>query len=195
VWAHRLNAWGYVTVILDSFNPRETNSVCSAPDLVPPVVRVFDVYGTAPYLRKQSFVNPKEIGLIVFSHGGWTALYASQGKLVTKAQEDTLPVIIAYYPWCPRFGLKETNSPLLILIGKEDDWTPLERCKKFLGAQDEEFKKYVRLTAYNHSYHGFDDPSRDPGSKFFGHILAFDRGAAVKSIYDSKAFFAHHLNP
>ena len=79
-WAQRLNAWGYVTVIIDSFTPREVKSVCSDPDFVSPETRAFDVFGAAAYLRKQSFVNHQKIGLIGFSHGGWTALCAAQKK-------------------------------------------------------------------------------------------------------------------
>ena len=193
-WAQRLNAWGYVTVIIDSFTSREVKSVCSDPDLVSPDTRAFDVFGAAAYLRKQSFVNPQKIGLIGFSHGGWTVLYAAQRKFAAAAQEDPLQAAVAYYPWCPRFGLKETNTPLLVLMGKEDDWTPVDRCERLLGAHDEEFKQFVRLIAYNHAYHGFDDSSNEPGTEFDGHVIAFDSDAAAKSIIDSKAFFTLYLD-
>lgn len=193
-WAQRLNAWGYVTVIVDSFTPREVKSVCSDPELVSPETRAFDIFGVAAYLRKQSFVNSQKIGLIGFSHGGWTVLCATQRKFAATAQEDPLQVAVAYYPWCPRFGLKETNTPLLVLMGKEDDWTPVDRCESLLGAQDEEFKQFVRLIVYNHAHHGFDDSSNEPGTEFDGHVIAFDGDAAAKSIIDSKAFFTLYLD-
>ena len=192
-WAQRLNSSGYVTVIVDSFVPREVNSVCSNPSLVSPETRAFDVYGAAAYLRKQPFVNPREIGLIGFSHGGWTALCAAQRQFAAKAQEAPLQAVVAYYPWCPWFGLKETNVPLLVLMGKDDDWTPLKRCKKLLGAQKKEYKKYVSLITYNHAFHGFDDSSKEPPTEFDGHVLAFNSDAAAKSINDTKSFFAHYL--
>lgn len=193
-WVQRLNAWGYVTVIIDSFTPRGVKSVCSDPDLVSPETRAFDVFGAAAYLRKQSFVNHQKIGLIGFSHGAWTVLCAAQKKFAAQAQEAPLQAAVAYYPWCPRFGLKETNTPLLVLMGKEDDWTPLDRCERLLAAQDEEFKSYVRLIAYDHAYHGFDDSSNQPGTEFDGHVIAFDGDAAAKSIDDAKAFFTLYLN-
>ena len=84
--------------------------------------------------------------------------------------------------------------PLLVLHGKEDDWTPLNRCNRLLDAQDQAFKKYVRLIAYDHAYHGFDDSSKQPGSEFDGHRIVFERSAAEKSIGDTKIFFALYLN-
>ena len=193
-WAQRLNAWGYVTVIVDSFTPRKVKGVCSDPELVSPETRAFDIFGVAAYLRKQSFVNPQKIGLIGFSHGGWTVLCATQKKFAATAREDPLQAAVAYYPWCPRFGLKKTNTPLLVLMGKEDDWTPVDRCEKLLGGQDEEFKQFVRLIAYNHAHHGFDDSSIEPDTEYEGHVIAFDRDAAAKSIIDSKAFFKLYLD-
>ncbi|MDC1286296.1 dienelactone hydrolase family protein [Gammaproteobacteria bacterium] len=193
-WAQRLNGWGYVTLVLDSFGPRDVKSVCTDPDLVAAEVRACDVYGAAAYLREQAFVNPLKIGMIGFSHGGWTALYAAQKDLPIEAQEPALQAVAAYYPWCPRFGLKETNTPLLVLQGKEDDWTPLDRCERLLNAQDQPFKKYVKLIAYDHAFHGFDDSSNQPGSEFDGHRIVFERAAAEKSISDTKVFFALYLD-
>lgn len=145
-----MNDWGYVTVIVDSFSPREVQDVCSDPEAVSPETRACDVFGAAAYLRKQTYVNAQKIGLIGFSHGGWTALHASQKKFAVKAQEDPLQAVVAYYPWCPRFGLKET-TPLLVLIGKEDDWTPLNRCLSLLDKQGKEFKKQVKLIAFDNA--------------------------------------------
>jgi dienelactone hydrolase len=192
-WAQRLSDWGYVTVIVDSFAPREAKNVCSNPYRVSPETRALDVYGAAAYLRKQSFVNPQKIGLIGFSHGGWTALCAAQKPFPAKAQEAPLQAVVAYYPWCPWFGLKQTNTPLLVLMGKEDNWTPLDRCEKLLGKQEKEFTKYVDLIAYDSAYHDFDDSSKEPPADYDGYVLAFNGEAAAKSITDTKTFFARYL--
>lgn len=192
-WAKRLNGWGYVTVIVDSFSPREVKSVCTAPSRVSPETRAYDLYGAAAYLRRQPFVNPQKIGLIGFSHGGWTALYAAQSKFPAKAKEASLQAVIAYYPWCPWLGLKETKTPLLVLMGKEDDWTPLRKCEKLLSGQKKDYKNQMSLIAYDHAHHAFDDSSRNTPSEFDGHVLAFNSEAAERSINESKAFFARYL--
>ena len=194
-WSKRLNTWGYVTVIVDSFSPREVNNVCSFAWRVSPETRALDIYGAAAYLREQDFVNPNKIGLMGFSHGGWSALCAAQQNFAAKAKQKPLQAVVSYYPWCPWFGLKETNTPLLILMGKADDWTPLDRCKRLLQAQGDKFQNNIKLIAYDNAYHGFDDNSIKSSYEYDGHIIAFDSIAAAKSINDTKAFFAHYLNP
>lgn len=193
-WAQRLNSWGYVTIIVDSFSLRDVDTVCSNPYRVSPKTRAYDVYGAAAYLRTQNYVHYERIGLIGFSHGGWTALCAAQRKFPARAQEAQFKAVIAYYPWCPWLGLKETNTPLLVLMGKDDDWTPLGRCKDLLAAQKDEYKKYVSLIAYDNAYHDFDDSSKEPAEKYDGHILAFNNEAAAQSINEAKAFFARYLD-
>jgi len=192
-WAQRLNAWGYVTVVVDSFSSRKVKSVCSDPELVSAETRAFDVFGAAAYLRNQAFVNPQKIGLIGFSHGGWTVLCATQKKFPKNAQEDPLQAAVAYYPWCPGFGLKETSTPLLVLMGKEDNWTPLDRCESLQAGQGEEFENNMRLIAYDNAYHGFDDSSKKPGIEFDGHTIAFDSESAANSIFDTRKFLDLHL--
>jgi dienelactone hydrolase len=194
-WAQRLNAWGYVTLILDSFGPRDVQNVCSDPKTVSPETRACDVFGAAAYLRKQSYVNPQKIGLIGFSHGGWTALYAAQESFAAKVQQDPLQAVVAYYPWCPRFGLKETKTPLLVLIGKEDDWTPLEKCVKLLDGQDKAFKNQVKLIAFDDAFHGFDDSGVKSPKEYDGHKIEFNSQAAAKSIDDTNTFLKSFLNP
>jgi dienelactone hydrolase len=193
-WAQRLNSWGYVAIVVDSFGLREVDTVCSNPYWVSPKTRAYDVYGAAAYLRKQSFVNSEKIGLIGFSHGGWTALCAAQRNFPAKAKEAPFKAVIAYYPWCPWLGLKKTNTPLLVLMGEDDDWTPLSRCKKLLAAQKDEYKKNVSLIAYDNAYHDFDDSSKEPAEEYDGHILAFNSNAAVRSIKEAKGFFARYLD-
>jgi dienelactone hydrolase len=194
-WAKRLNTWGYVTVIVDSFTTREVSEVCSDPDAVSADVRACDVFGAAAFLRKQAFVKPQRIGLIGFSHGGWTALYVAQEELPEKAQQEPLQAVVAYYPWCPTFGLKETKTPLLVLAGKKDDWTPLNRCERLLDNQKNEFKKQVKLIAYDNAYHGFDDANLGTPRVYDGHVISFESAAATKSIDDAKAYLARYLNP
>ena len=194
-WAKRLNAWGYATVIVDSFSTREVSDVCSDPDAVSPEIRACDVFGAAAFLRKQTFVNPQRVGLIGFSHGGWTALYVAQEELPAQAQQEPLQAVVAYYPWCPSFGLKETKTPLLVLAGKKDDWTPLDRCERLLDNQENEFKKQVKLIAYDNAHHGFDDANFETPKVFDGHVISFESTAATKSIDDAKAYLARFLNP
>jgi dienelactone hydrolase len=79
-------------------------------------------------------------------------------------------------------------------MGKDDDWTPLSRCKALLAAQEDAYKKNVSLIAYDNAYHDFDDSSKEPAEEYDGHFLAFNKEAAAQSINEAKTFFARYLD-
>ncbi|PKH09331.1 dienelactone hydrolase family protein [Moritella sp. Urea-trap-13] len=194
IWAQRLNNWGYVAMIVDSFSSRGVSTVCESPNQVSPETRACDIYGAAAYLRKQSFVSPQKIGMIGFSHGGWTALYVAQDYLPEQAAEEPIQAIVSYYPWCESSSLKTTASPLLILSGKADDWTPVKRCYAYIDAQDRGYSKHISLQVFDKAYHGFDDSSMIPPVIYEGYTIAYDQSAAEASIIAVKAFLERHLN-
>ncbi|WP_177201058.1 dienelactone hydrolase family protein [Neptunomonas qingdaonensis] len=192
-WAQRLNDWGYVTIIVDSFTPRDVNTVCESPQQVSPQTRACDVYGAAAYLRKQPFVNPNKIAMIGFSHGGWAALYVTQDYLPEQAKEEPIQAVVSYYPWCENKNLKTTTTPLLILAGAADDWTPVERCYNYINAQDSGYQQNITLKVYDQAYHGFDDLSMDPAVIYDGYTIAYDLNAATNSIKEIKEFLTRYL--
>jgi len=71
-WAEQLVEWGYVALIADSFRPRGVNRVCGKSYRVPGLERASDAYGAAIYLKQLPYVVSENIGLMGFSHGGWT---------------------------------------------------------------------------------------------------------------------------
>ncbi len=194
VWANRLNNWGYVAIIVDSFTTRNENNVCSKPKKVSPRTRANDVYGAASHLRKEQYVDPDKIGVIGFSHGGWTALYVSQEYLPKKAKEYPLQAVVSFYPWCEKRNLTKTKTPLLILAGKNDTWTPVDRCKKLIKAQRTGFEKNIILIEYDNAYHGFDDANFEEPVEHDGYRIQFNADAAQNSIDETKAFLTRYLS-
>ncbi|WP_432470280.1 dienelactone hydrolase family protein [Amphritea sp. HPY] len=194
IWAQRLNDWGYVAIIVDSFSSRDVSTVCESPNQVSPETRACDIYGAAAYLRKQSFVRPDKIAMIGFSHGGWSALYVAQDYLPEQAKEAPIQAVVSYYPWCESSSLKTTASPLLILSGKADDWTPVKRCYDYIDAQDRGYRNNISLKVFDKAYHGFDDSSMIPPVIYEGYTIAYDQGAAENSIDAAKAFLERHLD-
>src|SRR5260221_3802447 len=69
-WARDLAAWGYVTLLVDSFRPRGFRTVCNRGMDVPPSVQAQDGFAAAAYLRSLPNVRADRIGVIGFSHGG-----------------------------------------------------------------------------------------------------------------------------
>lgn len=88
----------------------------------------------------------------------------------------------------------DTNTPLLILIGKEDDWANASGCSFYMpgeaGYYLEEPKHEVILKIYPGAYHDFDWPGVE---SIPGHILKYDPEATADAIVRVKNFLAKHL--
>ena len=76
-WAGRLREWGYAAALLDSFGPRNTRHTCQIGNDPRPNLRAQDAFNAATYLRTLPIIQPDRIGLVGFSHGGVTALFAT----------------------------------------------------------------------------------------------------------------------
>jgi dienelactone hydrolase len=163
-WAQRLNRWGYVAFVIDSFGPRGVLSVCGTPD-VPPGLRAHDAFSAASWLRAQRFVDGARIGVIGFSHGGSTVM-----------QTVLEPIARA--------------TDVLILIGDADDWTPAERCARYVASLAEQPYK-AEIKRYPGAYHAFDAPA---ATRFYlGHTLGFHPAAAEDSFAMTRAFLDARL--
>ena len=193
VWGQRLADWGYVALVLDSFSARGVKSVCTTPGVVTPNMRVADVAGAIDFLAQRRDVAKGRFGLIGFSHGGSTAIRATQ-KSFDLAKRG-LVASVAYYPGCnPAFD-RDVDVPLLILIGDKDDWTRADRCRTL---QSSGFVKpdLVEATYYPDAIHAFDSNTKDrivSGSGGKSHRLAYDPIAAPDAEARTKAYFAKYL--
>jgi dienelactone hydrolase len=124
-WAGLLAGWGYAALVVDSFRPRGVSSVCNHGVDIPPQLRAKDAIIAADYLRARHGIIADRIGIIGFSHGGWTVLKVVLASTVhgRTGQNPPFEAAVAFYPGCD-----PPNSPLvtdtMILIGDADDWAP-----------------------------------------------------------------------
>jgi dienelactone hydrolase len=191
-WAEQLKKWGYVALIVDSFGPRGVDRVCGKSFRVPDLERAADSYGAAIYLKQLPYVDGENIGLIGFSHGGWSGLRAVQRNFPYTVNMDTIPfkAAVLFYPSCNSRQHQEIAIPTLIMIGSKDDWTPAARCV--------ELNKWVtqpemlELVVYEGAYHDFDRQKKGYRT-YLGHVLKYDVEATKDSKERTKAFFDKHL--
>ena len=203
-WAELIASWGYVVFLVDSFFTRHAARVCENQekwqqrDVV--ASRVDDIYGAYDYLSHLPKVDSSRMGLL-----GWdlnATLQAVRLAVAEKHPSQGFRATVAFYPNCLLPGLWSFASPLLILTGSEDDWTPGENCKPLqdYAAVD----RPVSLVAYKKAHHSFDDtaladkrwlpgvfnPARKPGR---GATVAYSRAAHKKAIDDVAAFLQRYL--
>ena len=166
-WAQRLVGWGYAALVVDSFRSRGLSNVCNRGSMLPASVRAGDAVQAKTYLSGLPNIAKSRIGLIGFSHGGWSALVAA----------GSFRAVVAYYPWCS--GSVPSNT--LVLIGSADDWTPSQRCR---GSA-------ANLKVYSGATHAFDAPRAS--RTYLGHQMAYDAGAAGDAEDRTRRFLASHL--
>lgn len=162
-WAERFAAWGFVTLMLDSFGPRGLRSICELKDrpLQPWIERSADAYAALAYLTARPDVDPGAVWVLGWSHGGSSVLGVVRPNAAGRRPGGPqFKAAIAFYPGCgaaSRNGHYRSTVPLLVLQGAADDWTPAAPCVemterlKAVGAP-------VQMVVYADAHHGFDQP-------------------------------------
>jgi dienelactone hydrolase len=202
-WAHRLQQWGYVVLLADGFGPRGVTNVCTAGVALSPVdpqyVRMPDAYAAQAYLTRQPLVDAHRIALMGWAVGGRAALYAVDSLYLAELSPMPFKAAVAVYPLCLYGGLRQLNAPLLILIGEEDDWTPVGYCRDMVRRSAEVKGQRVddiTLQVYPGARHAFDSLEplhRVEGVSASGHLVGRHEEAAAHAEAEVKRFLAQHL--
>jgi dienelactone hydrolase len=164
-----------------------------------PDTRSFDIFSAAAYLKSLPFVQADRIGAMGWSHGGSTVIWAGLNQ--RRFPEARLRALIALYPGCGPMSRYRGSTPLLLLLGGKDDWTPHEGCQqRALAARTEGLP--VFHVVYPNAHHGFDNPRLPIGGRFIpgvnrgrGATVAYDAEAHQGSEKEVRQFLAQHLKP
>jgi len=176
VWAERLNRWGYAALIPDSFTPRGVSRVCEpdAQGLVTIRDRVGDIGSAAAWLRTQPTIRPRHIGVLGLSHGGATAVLATEQRYA----DFGLRAAIDYDGPCVDPEV-HGDVPILVLAGEADDWGhPARRCLDYAHVVGS--GEVINVVVYPGVYHAFDNPEM-PRTVSNGHVMEYNRAAAQDS--------------
>lgn len=154
-WGERLVAAGYVVLFPDSFTARGLREICTAHDrTITPKDRAEDAVAAAAWLRTQSFVDARRIGLMGWSHGAMTVLWTVRPGFL--AGDPQFKVAIGLYPGCREIARQadwRPSVPLTLLIGASDDWTQPGPCR------DLATRVGFKVVEYAGAHHGFDAPN------------------------------------
>ncbi|MGZ8259136.1 MAG: dienelactone hydrolase family protein [Caldimonas sp.] len=158
-YAALFNGLGLHVLVVDSLTPRYEKELCTQPigkRRVTPVHRRLDALGAIDYLAGRADVDAARIGLIGWSHGGSAVLGAINLRHRDVATASPKPAFaIAFYPGCDN-ELKRgwvPSTPLLLLVGAADDWTPGAPCMALAASAPEPRPEIV---VYPDAGHGFD---------------------------------------
>jgi dienelactone hydrolase len=201
-WAKRLVSWGYITLEVDSFGPREERNICDDTYVVPENTRAQDAFDAKVYLSQQAVVDRRRIGVMGWGHGGGAVLCAispsnmedyhwqKKGTALSDLKKGDGPftAAVAFYPYCAK-SLEDAESPLLILIGEKDSWCPALMCE--INVPRVRTKNEIRLKVYPDTYHGFD--AEGVNTVVASYRVAYDFAATLDALFRVRDFLARYL--
>lgn len=158
--AARLNTMGVHVLVTDSFTPRGETQICTRKTeqrRINQLHRRRDALGALQWLAAQPGVDATRLGLLGWSNGGSTVLSATNLKHSEVAASAVRPSLaVAYYPGCEAERARGyvPSSPLLMLLGEADDWTPAGPCTA-MAAKVRQAPIPV-WESYQGAHHGFD---------------------------------------
>jgi len=193
-WADRLSRFGYAALAIDSFGPRGIDEDCGG--LFP--YQTADGYAALRYLTTKPFVRASHVAVMGFSQGGGSVLASLERGFVEQRYPEKFRAGIAFYPMC-RFASGITTSPVLVLIGDADDWTPSSSCEAMVAGRTElgaprtpGDRSLIELVIYPGAHHGFDllDLSLAPtrGVTAHGYRVEYNEEATKNAIVRVRDF-------
>ncbi len=181
-WARLLADWGYASLRVDSFTSRGIDEICT--DIRRPVPRASDVNGAIVFLQARQEIDSSRMVVMGWSHGAGVVLGAVAEPGSTRDDlKSALSGAIAIYPYCQRTS-QPFATPLLVLIGEADDWTPAGLCEAMAEHHAEDGSQ-IELVVYPDATHSYD--CLGCNGEYYGHTLIFNRAAyedSVRRVHD-----------
>jgi len=148
---------GFATFELNSFKSRDIKSTVGEQNQVTTAAMIVDAYKALEELSDHSLINKEKISITGWSLGGAVTLFSAWLPLKnTINTELSFASHLAFYPPCffELENMEFSQSPIHILIGESDDWTPADPCNNLVN----ELNDYcnIDITIYKDSHHGFD---------------------------------------
>jgi dienelactone hydrolase len=148
---------GFATFELNSFKSRGIESTVGKQNQVTTAAMIVDSYKALEKLSAHPLINNEKISITGWSLGGGVALFSAWLPLKNAiSKELKFSSHLAFYPPCffePE-NLDFTQSPIHILIGDLDDWTPSDPCNNLVNKL--RGHSNIDITIYENSHHGFD---------------------------------------
>lgn len=165
-WAQRFLRAGYVVLVVDHLGPRGLSGNCPPHNRVSVIQYAEDDVAAMKHLRALPYVNGERIVEVGFSYGGMAALRLASEKFRKNfVGNERFAAVISFYPWCNRQGgagyqdyqwnfYDDTTTPLLVLIGENDDSDPRSCVQQ--AKQNSEMGMPVEIRLFPDTTHAFD---------------------------------------
>ena len=211
-WAKEISKWGYVVLFVDHYCSR--GHLCEPAthtedgrghimrnwEMVSIRQRVIDAAAAHISLSNKSYVKKDSIGLIGWSWGGASALFAQKITKVKAIANGGFKATIAFYPNLKHFidnpkwiRSGPLTQPTLILYG---EWDTLESGDSYQRLLSSDYPAAIKVVGFDGAYKKFDElgPYRErhhPGVGIF--FKGFQKNAFNQSVMEIKNFLTENL--
>jgi dienelactone hydrolase len=158
-WAKRLNELGVAAFVIDNFTGRGVAETATDQSRLSPSADAAGALAALKLLATHPAIDARRIGVIGFSRGGSAAINSALEPIRRAVIDGDLRFAahVAVYPGCavPFVSTHLDGSPILMLLGGKDDYTPASFCLDYadrLRASGASIKAVV----YPNANHGFD---------------------------------------
>tara|TARA_Y100001960_G_scaffold239901_1_gene253151 strand:- start:20 stop:982 length:963 start_codon:yes stop_codon:yes gene_type:complete len=148
---------GIATFELQSFKSRNVESTVGSQVEVTMPMMILDSYRALDKLANHPQIDKDKIAITGWSLGGGVSLFSAWEPVYNAINSENK--FVAHLPFYPPCFIKPEDlafidSPIHILIGEIDDWTPADACVNLVDNLKN--KANIDITVYENSHHSFD---------------------------------------
>ncbi len=159
-WLKEFNKMGIATFRLNCFKPRQVSSTVGKQFTVSTGSMSSDAFNAMKLLRDHPRIDANRIGIMGGSKGGTVAMMTAWKPVIKKFDGLQFAFHVVLYPSCVEFETYDLSvSPMLIMIGEKDEWTPAAPCVDFGKAMRQYGYDNVKVVVYPDAHHSFDSDS------------------------------------
>ena len=171
--AEQLVAQGFVVIFVDYLGRRGLQSCARAP--ITPADAAKDLVAATGWLRSQPFVDTARITAMGWSYGGGAVLTALGDYT---AEQLGIFRAVVYYPSCRSVQSWKVSTPVLMLLGADDDVAPGKVCQAV--AKGIAMPDAVKTVIFPGALHAFDVSELPAKTQYqFGTIGHHPQAAAA----------------
>ena len=148
---------GIATFELNSFKSRSITSTVGTQNEITMAAMILDAYRAFEVLAEHPKIDKDKVSITGWSLGGGVTLFSAWLPLKEAINKElSFASHLAFYPPCfiNPDNTDFSQSPIHILIGELDNWTPSAPCNDLVNKLSA--KTNIGLTIYKDSYHSFD---------------------------------------
>jgi dienelactone hydrolase len=158
-WAKRLNELGVATFVIDNFTGRGVVETATDQSRLSPSADAAGALAALRLLATHPAIDPSRIGVIGFSRGGSAAINSALEPIRGAVIDGDLRFAahVALYPGCavPFVSAHLDGSPILMLLGGKDDYTPASFCLDYAERLRASGASVI-VVVYPNANHAFD---------------------------------------